>query len=62
LAKLNADQRALIQGHYYDGLTSGELSDRLQKSAANVRQMLVRVRRQIRACIERQQSKSNSIT
>lgn len=54
LAKLRPDKRALIRGHYHDGLTTNELSKRLQKSAANVRQMLVRTRRQIRTCIEQQ--------
>ncbi len=58
LAKLSPDHRALIQGHYHEGLTTTELSERFQKSAANVRQMLVRIRRQIRICVDRQLSKN----
>ena len=58
LAKLSPDHRALIQGHYHDGLTANELSERFQKSAANVRQMLMRIRRQIRICVDRQLSKN----
>lgn len=57
LAKLKPDQRALIHGHYHDGLTANELAERFQKSAVNIRQMLVRIRRQIRSCVERYQSK-----
>ena len=56
LAKLSPDHRSLILGHYQEGLTSKELAERFQKSAANVRQLLVRIRRQIRVCIDRQLS------
>ena len=42
----------LVQGRYRDGLAAPELAKRLQMSAANVRQMLVRIRRQLKQCVE----------
>jgi RNA polymerase sigma-70 factor (ECF subfamily) len=54
LGKLSASNRAIVQGRYRDGLTAPELAEKLQKTAANVRQMLVRIRRQLRICVEHQ--------
>ncbi len=56
LCKLSSSSRAIVQGRYHDGLTAPELAEKLQKTAANVRQMLVRIRRQIRNCVEQQLS------
>ena len=56
LSKLSNAHRDLIRGRYHDGLTAPELADRLEKSAANVRQILVRIRRQIRLCVDQQLS------
>lgn len=54
LGKLSASNRAIVEGRYHDGLTAPELAERLQKTAANVRQTLVRIRRQLRICVEHQ--------
>lgn len=42
----------VVQGRYRDGLSAPELANLLGKSASAVRQMLVRIRRQLRACVE----------
>jgi RNA polymerase sigma-70 factor, ECF subfamily len=52
LAKLNSENRNIIQGRYVDGFSILELADRFGKSAANMRQILLRIRRQIRSCVE----------
>lgn len=52
IEKLSPAQRDLVQGRYRDGLTAPELAEKIQKSAANVRQMLVRIRSRVRACVE----------
>jgi len=44
--------RAAVQGRYRDGLTAPQLAISLEITAANVRQMLVRIRRQIKECVE----------
>jgi len=54
LGKLDPLSRKIIQGRYRDGLSAPELATRLQKSAAGIRQALVRIRRQIRFCVEEQ--------
>ena len=56
LGKLSASDRAMVEGRYHEGLTAPELAEKLQKTAANVRQMLVRIRRQLRLCVEHQLS------
>jgi len=43
-----------VNGRYRDGLTAPELATRLKLSAANVRQILVRARNQVRECVELQ--------
>ncbi len=54
LGKLTPASRALVQGRYRDGETATELADRFKLTSANVRQMLVRIRRQIKRCVELQ--------
>ena len=54
LGKLSVSNRAIVEGRYHDGLTAPELAERSQKTAANIRQMLVRIRRQLRICVEHQ--------
>ena len=39
-------------GRYRDGESASQLAVRLETSSANVRQMLVRIRRQIKRCVE----------
>ena len=56
LGKLSPANREIIQGRYHDGLTAPEIAERLEKSSANIRQMLLRIRRQIRTCVEAQLS------
>lgn len=52
LSELNPSSLRIIQGRYRDGLSAPELARRHGKSAANIRQRLLRIRRQIRACVE----------
>ena len=58
LGKLSEEHRSLIQGHYHEGRSAGELAQHFKKSAANIRQMLVRIRRLIRACVDRELAKN----
>jgi DNA-directed RNA polymerase specialized sigma24 family protein len=53
LAKLSPSQLELVHGRYRDGHSAEELAQQLGKTGANVRQMLGRIRSQIRACVER---------
>jgi RNA polymerase sigma-70 factor (ECF subfamily) len=52
MGKLPLLSQKVVQGRYRDGETAPELAKRLELSAANVRQMLVRIRRQIKQCVE----------
>jgi RNA polymerase sigma-70 factor, ECF subfamily len=52
LDELAPTSRQLVLGRYRDGETASQLAQRLETSAANVRQMLVRIRRQIKRCVE----------
>ena len=52
LGKLTPRSQLVVRGRYRDGLAAPELARRLGLSAANVRQMLVRIRRQIKQCVE----------
>lgn len=52
LDELAPTSRQVVLGRYRDGETTARLAERLETSAANVRQMLVRIRRQIKRCIE----------
>ena len=44
--------QSIIQGRYRDGETAGTIAERLKLTAENVRQLLVRIRRQIKHCVE----------
>ncbi|MEO2017894.1 MAG: sigma-70 family RNA polymerase sigma factor [Fuerstiella sp.] len=52
MGQLGPTSLEVVQGRYRDGITAPELARALGLSAANVRQMLVRIRRQIRQCVE----------
>ena len=52
LKELSPTSLSVIQGRYRDGLSAPQLADKLNRSAANIRQMLLRIRRQIRQCVE----------
>ena len=52
LEELAPTSRQIVLGRYRDGESASRLADRLQTSSANVRQMLVRIRRQIKRCVE----------
>lgn len=52
LDKLTSRSQEIIQGRYRDELAAPELAEQLGLSAANVRQMLVRIRRQLKQCVE----------
>jgi len=54
LKKLNTTNREIIKSRYQDGLSAPDLAEKFEKSSANIRQLLVRIRRQIRLCVERQ--------
>lgn len=54
LAKLNSVDQNLIRSHYQSGLSLAELGSRLGRSRAAIKQALLRVRRILRTCIERQ--------
>lgn len=54
LAKLSDQEQDLIRSHYQSGLPLPELSGRLGRSHAAVKQALFRIRRNLRTCIERQ--------
>ena len=53
LGKLSPENREIVQGRYRDNLTAPELAKKHEKSAVNIRQMLVRIRRDLHACVER---------
>ncbi len=52
LDELAPTSRQVVLGRYRDGESAARLAERLGTSAANVRQMLVRIRRQIKRCVE----------
>jgi RNA polymerase sigma-70 factor (ECF subfamily) len=52
LGKLAPKSREVVEARYRDGETAPELANRLNLTAANVRQMLVRIRHQIKQCVE----------
>lgn len=52
LDELAPTSRQVVLGRYRDGESASQLAERLKTSAANVRQMLVRIRRQIKHCVE----------
>lgn len=52
LDELAPTSKQLVLGRYRDGESAAQLAERLETSAANIRQMLVRIRRQIKRCVE----------
>ena len=52
LSRLPPQSRQLVQGRYRDGHKAPELARKLALSVVNVRQMLTRIRRQLRQCVE----------
>jgi RNA polymerase sigma-70 factor (ECF subfamily) len=52
IQKLSSISRKVVRGRYHDGLVASEIAEQLDLSAANVRQMLVKIRRQVRQCVE----------
>jgi RNA polymerase sigma-70 factor (ECF subfamily) len=54
LAKLSTTEQDLIRSHYQSGLPLAELSGRLGRTRAAIKQALLRIRRNLRTCIERQ--------
>jgi RNA polymerase sigma-70 factor (ECF subfamily) len=56
LSKLSESEQELIRAHYQSGLPLAELGDRLGRSQAAVKQLLFRLRRSLKTCIERQLS------
>ena len=52
LDELAPTSRQVVLGRYRDGESAARLAERLGTSATNVRQMLVRIRRQIKRCVE----------
>jgi RNA polymerase sigma-70 factor (ECF subfamily) len=52
LDELAPTSRRVVLGRYRDGESASHLAERLGTSAANARQMLVRIRRQLKRCVE----------
>ncbi|MEJ7638505.1 MAG: sigma-70 family RNA polymerase sigma factor [Singulisphaera sp.] len=52
LDELAPTSRQVVLGRYRDGESAAQLAERLETSAANIRQMLVRIRRQVKRCVE----------
>lgn len=62
LGKLAPTSRQVVLGRYRDGETAAQLAKQLETTSANVRQMLVRIRRQIKRCVELRMSIEGSLT
>jgi RNA polymerase sigma-70 factor, ECF subfamily len=56
LAKLSGTDQDLIRSHYQSGLPLAELGSRVGRTKAAIKQALLRIRRSLRTCIERQLS------
>ncbi|MEI6607615.1 MAG: sigma-70 family RNA polymerase sigma factor [Verrucomicrobiota bacterium] len=54
LQKLPAGDASILLAHYQRGESLGEISGRLGRSRDALKQVLLRIRRNLRACIERQ--------
>jgi RNA polymerase sigma-70 factor (ECF subfamily) len=52
LDALAPTSRQLVLGRYRDGESAAHLAEQLDTSTANIRQRLVRIRRQIKRCVE----------
>lgn len=54
IQKLAPGDTSILLAHYQDGESIGEISGRLGRSRDALKQVLMRIRRTLRACIERQ--------
>jgi RNA polymerase sigma-70 factor, ECF subfamily len=54
LSKLNATDQDLIRSHYQSGLSLAELGSRVGRTRTAIKQALLRIRRNLRTCIERE--------
>jgi RNA polymerase sigma-70 factor, ECF subfamily len=54
LGKLSETDQDLIRSHYQSGLPLAELGGRLGRTRAAIKQALLRIRRNLKSCIERQ--------
>ena len=54
MSKLNQLNRTIVEYRYREGLNASEIAEQTERTSANIRQMLIRVRRQLRLCVERQ--------
>lgn len=54
LQKVKPEQRDLLQAHYINGSSVRELCETTGRSASAVKMILLRLREQLSACIERQ--------
>lgn len=59
LEQLAPKSKTIVQGRYRHGLSAAQLADDLELTAANVRQLLVRIRRQLKSCVELQLAKES---
>jgi len=59
MSRLPSRSRQLVQGRYRDGHRAPELARELGLSVDNVRQMLTRIRRQLRRCVELRVAQEN---
>jgi RNA polymerase sigma-70 factor, ECF subfamily len=54
LAKLNPLHRRVVELRYREGFSAPEIAEKTENSSVSIRQMLLRIRRQLRLCIEKQ--------
>jgi RNA polymerase sigma-70 factor (ECF subfamily) len=52
IGELAPKSQQAVNGRYRDRLSAPQLAEQLETTAANVRQILVRARRQVRQCVE----------
>jgi RNA polymerase sigma-70 factor (ECF subfamily) len=52
LRELDPSNRQLVQGRYAHGLSASQIAEMMKFSAANVRQKLVRIRMQLKRCVQ----------
>ena len=54
MRKLKAEQRGILHAHYLTGRTVREIATATQRSESAVKMTLLRLREQLRQCIQRQ--------
>jgi RNA polymerase sigma-70 factor (ECF subfamily) len=52
IAELGPTSRKVVEGRYHEDLRAPELAELFDMTASNIRQMLVRIRRQLKQCVE----------